>query len=204
MKRILIFLLGLYLMVEFVLPGIAVCGAAVPSNSISLEITGVGTMLVPAWLQVNEAKNIDGIENINAQYDMTGLQQDTYHYARTIIYKDNKDMGLAADLFNYVEFKEPLLQMASDTLKGTVERTLESNGAKLLQWYPIQKAAMGKQNAFLLEARLIATDKLPLPMFADIYVTVKDRHLTGVGFLCPDSDRMFWQPIFKQMVSQIQ
>lgn len=204
MKRILVLVFELSLIVSLGLLTIDSCRAAASSNGIPLEIADIGTIMIPSWLQVNEAKNMEGAVSINAQYDMTGLQKDTYHYARTIVYKDTKDMGLAADLFNYVEFKEPLLQMASDTLKGTVTKNLESNGAKLLEWYPIQKANIGKQSAFLLSARLIVTDKLPLPMFADIYVTVKDRHLIGVGFICPDSDRTFWQPIFREMISQVQ
>ncbi|MEN6566412.1 MAG: hypothetical protein ABFC57_08925 [Veillonellales bacterium] len=177
--------------------------AAPVAISTPLEIADIGTLLLPLPVEATEAKGVEGTAAIAAQYDITANINDTRHYARLIIYKDTKDMGLAADIFTQASANTKSLQLISGAVKEMVGKSITENGAQLLQWYPLKPAAVGKTNAINLTSLLIVTEKLPLPMFANVYVFTQDRHLTGLALLCPDSDRTYWEPLFRDMMATV-
>lgn len=171
--------------------------------STPLELSDIGTLLLPLPLTVKEAKGFEGTAAIAAQYDMTANVGDTCHYARLIVYKDGKDMGFAADMLNQASANPKSLQMISGAVRDMIGQSIADNGAQLLQWYPLKPAVVGKNNAISLSSLLIVTEKLPLPMFTNVYVFTQNRHLTGLALLCPDSDRTFWEPLFRQMMTAV-
>ncbi len=134
--------------------------------STPLEISDVGTLLLPLPMVVTEAKGLEA-SPLDTQYDMTINVNDTWHYARLVVYRDAKDIGITADIFNQVSTNPQMLQLISGTVKGMIAQSINNNGAQLLQWYPRKPATVGKHNAVNVTSRLIMTEKLPITMFAN-------------------------------------
>jgi len=169
----------------------------------ALAVSGVGTINLPDWLEAKAAKGLEGQQNAGQQFDLIGLSKETWHYARLISYKVEQDLGPAALLFSMADSNPQVLELMSGLIRPMLTKNLEENGGKVLEWYPAKKASFGGRNVPVLTARLIMTDKVPLPMFATVYVFMQGDRPSGLGIFCPDSDRLFWTPLFSQMVSQM-
>lgn len=165
----------------------------------SLEIPSIGLMTVPDSTVIKEAVPLNDSNHIISQWDMTANELDNWHYARLIFYREENERS-SLEMMEYIELKEPFLSMISDLAKGAIEKYADSNGVKLLKWYPAQKSPLFKRNTIMFTAQVILTEKLPLPMYGNIHVFVQDKRLNVLVFLCPDSDRKYWQPIFAKMV----
>lgn len=176
------------------------CEAAVGT---ALEVADVGTLMLPAGLDIKDAKDTENAPGLDSQYDLVCLSNDTWHYARLVVFKDKRDMGLAAEMFNQGLQSPQVLKMLSDAAKDMVEKNLTSNGSKLLQWYPPRSAMIGSHNGIGLAFRFTAADKLPMPLYANMYFYMPNRQLVGLAVLCPDSDRQYWEPVFKDSIANL-
>ena len=166
----------------------------------TFDVPGVGSFGLPEWLEVKPAKPMDGQQNAGLQYDMTGLTKDVWHYARFVSYRLEQNLGPAAILFAAIEANPQLLV---SLVQPMLAKSMEDNGGKVLEWYPGKKASLGGRSVPTLTARLIMTDKVPLPMFATVYVFMTQEKVSALGIFCPDSDRLFWDPLFTQMAGQM-
>jgi len=167
----------------------------------SFTIDGVGTSFIPNGIDFASSVGTDAMKNIETQYDLTSSGGDSSHYARLIVYKDTRDLGPALALVDLVELKPELVTLMSNMGQKLVSKKLEENGAKLIEWLPASKSLVQKHNGVQFGARLTLSDKLPMPMFAAIAVYPQDGKLTGIALMCPDTDRLYWQPVFKQILN---
>lgn len=165
-----------------------------------LAIAGVGTLELPDWLTATAAKGLEKQENVGLQFDLVGLSKDTWHYARLISYRMDQNLGMAAMLFGMAEANPQLL---GELARPLIAKSLEENGGKVLEWLPVKKATLGGRSVSVLTARLIMTEKVPLPMYASVYVFMNKDKLSGLGLFCPDSDRQFWSPLFIQTANRL-
>lgn len=170
---------------------------------IPLEVADIGTLTLPGNLDIKPAIETETAPGLSAQYDLTCLDTDTWHYARLVIFKDNRDMGLAAAMFNQGVQNPQILNALSDSAKNMLEKSLSQNGAHMLEWYPPRSAVAGKRNALSVAFRCTATDKLPMPLYASMYFFVPDQKLAGVAIFCADSDRKYWEPLLKDAVQKL-
>lgn len=169
----------------------------------TFAIDGVGTALIPNGLNFANSVGTETMKNIETQYDLTGVGTNGSHYARLIIYKDARDMGPVLALVDLVDFKPELVSMLSNTGKKIVSQKLEENGAKLIEWLPATKISVQKHNGIQLGSRFTLSEKFPIPMFAAVVVYPQDGKLTGIALMCPDSDRLYWQPVFAQVIGSL-
>ena len=183
-------------------PGIAV--ASPPQDDMkAVVIDGVGGSFIPSGVDFASAVGTENMKNIETQYDLTSTGRDCSHYARLLVYKDNHDLGPALALVDLVEFRPELVTLMSNMGQKLVSKKLDENGAKLIEWLPANKVYVQKHNGVQFGARLTLSEKLPLPMYAVIVVYPQNGTLTGIALMCPDSDRLYWQPIFKQIITSI-
>lgn len=168
-----------------------------------LDIAEVGTLMLPAGLDIKDAKDTETTPGLDSQYDLVCLANDTWHYARLVVFKDTRDMGLAAQLFNQGIQNPQVLKVLSNAGKDVIEKNITKHGSQLLQWYPPKTALVGKRTGLSLAFRFTATDKLPMPLYATMYFYMPNRQLIGLAIICPDSDRQYWEPLFKDSVANL-
>ena len=190
----LIVVLTLLLFVEGGFFGVGAIAGAEPGGT--LTVSGVGSLSLPDWLEAKEAKGLENQTNAGLQYDLVGLYKDTWHYARLVTYKMEQNMGVAALLFGVAEANP---QVLGELARPLLDKNLAENGGKILEWMPAKKAMLGGRNVPSISARLIMTDKVPLPMAATVYVFMHQDRLFAIGLFAPDSDRQFWTQQFRQM-----
>ena len=166
----------------------------------TLPITGMATLILPDWLEATEAKGLEEQANAGKQYDLVGLSGDTWHYARLVSYRMEQNLGPAAMLFGLVEDNPKLL---GEVARSLLEKSLAENGGKILEWSQAKRDQLGGRNVPVISARLIMTEKVPLPMAATVYVFMHKEHLFAMGLFAPDSDRLFWKSAFKGIAEQL-
>lgn len=169
----------------------------------SFVIENIGTSLVPANLQIAMALGTESLTNLETQYDLSSTETSGSHYARLIIYKDPKDLGLVGSLLDLVDFKPQLVSMLSDMGKNMISKQMEEHGLKLIEWLPVNKIIIQKHNGIAMAARFTLSEKFPIPMYASVAVYPQNNKLTGLALLCPDSDQAYWQPIFSQLITNL-
>lgn len=196
MKRCLCLIFCLVVMVSFY--PLSANAAGIP-----LEVTDIGTLTLPGNLDIKPAREAETAPGLSAQYDLTCFDNTTWHYARLVIFKDNRDMGLAAVMFNQGVQNPQILTVLSDSAKDMLEKSMSQNGAHMLEWYPPKSAVAGKYNALSVAFRCTATDKLPMPLYASMYFFVPDQKLAGLAIFCADSDRKYWEPLLKDAVQKL-
>ena len=187
--------------------GMLICLVAPCTSSVALAdpggalpLSGVGSMSLPDWLEAKAAKGMENQTNAGIQYDLVGLNKDTWHYARVVAYKLEQNLGFAALLYGVAESNP---QVLGELAKPLVAKNLEENGGRILEWSPAKKALLGGRNVPLIASRLIMTDKVPLPMAATVYVFMNHDRMFAVGLFAPDSDRQFWAQLFRQMAADM-
>lgn len=174
----------------------------VPRGLKPIVIEGVGISSLPAGIDFTTAIGTETMKNIETQYDLISSGNDS-HYARLIIYKDTRDLGPALALVDMVEFKPELVTLMSNMGQKLISQKLAENGAKLIEWLPVSKALVQKHNGIQFGARLTLAEKLPIPMFAAIVIYPQNSKLTGIALMSPDCDRIYWQPVFKQLINSL-
>jgi hypothetical protein len=195
-KKLIVILLGALLSV--VAPGTYAVASAEPGGVLSLS--GIGTLGLPDWLAMKPAKAMENQPNSGAQYDLVGLERDTWHYARVVAYKMEQNLGAASLLFGVAESNPQIL---GELAKPLLNKSLEENGGRILEWTPAKKAMLGGRSVPVITSRLIMTDKVPLPMAATVYVFMNHDRLFALGVFAPDSDRQFWAQLFRQMAADM-
>jgi hypothetical protein len=181
----------------------AVVYAAPQDDLKAFSMEGVGVSLIPSGINIANAVGTEAMKNMETQYDLASSDTDSSHYARLIVYKDTHNLGPALALIDMVDFRPELVAMMSDMGKNLVSKKLEEHGAKLIDWLPVHTLSVKKHNGVLVGARLTLSEKLPIPMFGAIAVYTESGRLTALALMCPDSDRTYWQPVFKQLVTNI-
>lgn len=181
----------------------AVVWAAPQDDLKTFTMEGVGTSLIPGGINFANAVGTEAMKNIETQYDLTSSDDDSSHYARLIVYKDTHNLGPALALVDMVDFRPELVTLMSNMGQNLISKKLEEHGAKLIDWLPVHAVSVQKHNGVLVGARLTLSEKLPIPMFAAIAVYTESGRLTALALMCPDSDRPYWQPVFKQIVTNI-
>ncbi len=166
----------------------------------ALQVAGIGSFPLPDWLEAKAAKGLENQPNAGMQYDLVGFSKDTWHYARLVAYKMDQNLGVASLLFGVAEANP---QVLGELARPLLEKSLADNGGKILEWLPAKKAPLGGRNVPSITARLIMTDKVPLPMTATVYVFLHQDRLFAVGLFSPDSDRQFWAQQFRQMAADL-
>ena len=163
-------------------------------------IPGVGALVLPEWLTGTEAKGLDNQQNAGWQYDLVGFSGDTWHYARLVSYRLDQNLGPAALLFGIAEANP---QVLGELARPLLEKSLAENGGKILEWSQVRKKQFGGRSVPCISARLIMTEKIPLPMAAQVYVFMNREKLFAFGLFVPDSDRVFWEQLFGKMSGQM-
>ncbi len=174
--------------------------AAAASEDGQVAIVGVGTATLPEWLKATAAKGIENQPNAGVQYDLVGLSGDSWHYARVVSYRLEQNLGPAALLFGLAESNPQVLGQLARPL---LEKSLAENGGKILEWSQARKMQLGGRNVPGISARLVMTDKVPLPMAAKVYVFMHKERLFALGIFVPDSDRIFWQQISDKIFAKL-
>lgn len=164
-------------------------------------VENIGTASVPAELEISAALGTQTMTNLETQYDLRSTAAIGSHYARLVVYKDPRDLGLAGSLLDLVDFKPELVTMLSNMEKNMVAKQMEEHGLRLVEWLPASTLTIQKHNAIQMGARFTLSEKMPLPMFAAVAVYPQNGKLTGLALLCPDSDQAYWQPIFTQLIT---
>ena len=165
-----------------------------------LTLSGIGIFSIPDWLEATPAKGMDDQTNAGQQYDIVGLSGDTWHYARLVSYRMEQNLGPAAMLFGLVEANPKLL---GEVARSLLEKSLADNGGRILEWSQARRAQLGGRSVPVISARLIMTEKVPLPMAATVYVFSQKDHIFAIGLFAPDSDRLFWKNTFNGMADQL-
>lgn len=174
--------------------------AAVASDPGSLVLTGIGGIVLPEWLVATAAKGLENQQNAGQQYDLTGLSGDAWRYARIVVYRLEQNLGPAALLFGIVESNPAAL---GELARPLLEKNLAENGGKIIEWSQARKTSLGGRGVPTISARLIMTEKVPLPMAATVYVFMHKERLYALGYFVPDSDRRFWEKIANPMLGQL-
>ena len=174
--------------------------AAVANNPGNLALPGIGGIMLPEWLVATAAKGLESQPNAGQQYDLSGLSGDAWRYARIVVYRLEQNLGPAALLFGFVESNPTAL---GELARPLLEKNLAENGGKILEWSPARKTSLGGRSVPTISARLIMTEKVPLPMAATVYVFMHKERLYAVGYFVPDSDRRFWEKIATPMFGQL-
>jgi hypothetical protein len=195
-KRLVVILLGALLCM--VTPGTYAVVSAEPGGV--LPLSGIGTLGLPDWLEMKPAKGMENQPNAGTQYDLVGLEKDTWHYARVVAYKMEQNLGVASLLFGVAESNPQIL---GELAKPLLNKSLEENGGRILEWTPAKKAMLGGRSVPIITSRLIMTDKVPLPMAATVYVFMNHDRLFALGLFAPDSDRQFWAQLFRQRAADM-
>ncbi len=193
--------------VAAIMAGVLICltmlslhPVAVAASGGALAIPGVGYFSLPDWLEAKEAKGLENQPNAGLQYDLTGYSKDTWHYARLVSYKMEQNLGVASLLFGAAESNPKIL---GELARPLLAKSLEENGGRILEWTPAKKSTLGGRSVPTIMARLIMTDKVPLPMAATVYIFMHQEHLFAIGLFSPDSDRLFWTQHFRQMAASM-
>lgn len=181
----------------FLLPILSQCEAAVGSP---LAMPGVGTFTVPEWLEASSAKGLEEQPNAGLQYDLIGFSDGVWHYARLVTYRLEQNLGPAAMLFGLVEANPKLL---GELARSLLEKSLAENGGRILEWSEASRGQLGGRTTPVIAARLIMTEKVPLPMAATVYVFANKERIYALGLFAPDSDRRFWQTTFAAMAGKL-
>ena len=174
--------------------------AAVANNPGNLALPGIGGIMLPEWLVATAAKGLESQPNAGQQYDLSGLSGDAWRYARIVVYRLEQNLGPAALLFGFVESNPTAL---GELARPLLEKNLAENGGKILEWSPARKTSLGGRSVPTISARLIMTEKVPLPMAATVYVFMHKERLYALGYFVPDSDRRFWEKIANPMFGQL-
>ena len=174
--------------------------AAVANNPGNLALPGIGGIMLPEWLVATAAKGLESQPNAGQQYDLSGLSGDAWRYARIVVYRLEQNLGPAALLFGFVESNPTAL---GELARPLLEKNLAENGGKILEWSPARKTSLGGRSVPTISARLIMTEKVPLPMAATVYVFMHKERLYAVGYFVPDSDRRFWEKMANPMFGQL-
>ena len=174
--------------------------AAVANNPGNLALPGIGGIMLPEWLVATAAKGLESQPNAGQQYDLSGLSGDAWRYARIVVYRLEQNLGPAALLFGFVESNPTAL---GELARPLLEKNLAENGGKILEWSPARKTSLGGRSVPTISARLIMTEKVPLPMAATVYVYMHKERLYAVGYFVPDSDRRFWEKMANPMFGQL-
>ena len=174
--------------------------AAVANNPGNLALPGIGGIMLPEWLVATAAKGLESQPNAGQQYDLSGLSGDAWRYARIVVYRLEQNLGPAALLFGFVESNPTAL---GELARPLLEKNLAENGGKILEWSPARKTSLGGRSVPTISARLIMTEKVPLPMAATVYVFMHKERLYAVGCFVPDSDRRFWEKMANPMFGQL-
>lgn len=174
--------------------------AAVANDPGNLALPGIGGIMLPEWLVATAAKGLESQPNAGQQYDLSGLSGDAWRYARIVVYRLEQNLGPAALLFGFVESNPTAL---GELARPLLEKNLAENGGKILEWSPARKTSLGGRSVPTISARLIMTEKVPLPMAATVYVFMHKERLYAVGYFVPDSDRRFWEKIANPMFGQL-
>jgi len=199
-RRLYVFLtLIAVLFAGTMLPGLQSEAFASPAGGL-LGIPGVGTLSLPEWLTATEARGMENQPNAGWQYDLVGLSGDTWHYARLVSYRLEQNLGPAAMLFGIAEANPQIL---GELARPLLDKSLSENGGRILEWSPARKTFLGGRSVPMISARLIMTEKVPLPMSAKVYVFMQKEHLFALGVFAPDSDRVFWDRTFNQIAGQL-
>lgn len=194
-------LLGMVLLLIFTgFPTKDLQGRVEASAGDPLTLSGVGTLGMPEWLEAMPAKGLDEAGNAGLQYDLVGLTGGTWHYARLVSYRLEQNLGPAAMLFGLVESNPKLL---GEVARSLLEKNLTENGGKILEWQQARRSPLGGRNVPVISARLIMTEKVPLPMAATVYVFAHKERIFALGVFAPDSDRAFWQGLLNGMAGQL-
>ena len=170
-----------------------------------VSVDPIGVMQIATGVQAETAKELEAAQQypaIQAQYDLTMQSGDVCHYSRLLICREENKLGQVADMLAVMPL-DPVLGFFAGQIKDQVKSTLEGNGMRVLDLEPVRSANLKGRKAVLLKCRLIATEQLPLPMYSEVYGFVSKGHFTAVVFLCPDSDRTFWQPQTAQMIQTL-
>lgn len=170
-----------------------------------VAVEPIGNMQIASGIQAELAKELEAAKAypaIRSQLDLTSHAGDVWHYARLLVCREENKFGRMADMLAALPL-DPVLSAFSGQIKDEVVKTLEENGMKVLDLEPVRSADIKGRKAVLLKCRLIALEQLPLPMYSEVYGFVAKGHFTAVVFLCPDSDRAFWQPQAAQMVQTL-
>ena len=166
----------------------------------SFELSGVGTLPLPEWLEASQAKGLENQPNAGLQYDLVGLSGEVWHYARLVSYRLEQNLGPAAILFGIAEANPQIL---GELARPLLEKNLAENGGKILEWSQARKASFGGRSVPVISARLVMTDKVPLPMAAKVYVFSHKDRIFALGIFAPDSDRIFWEHTSAKMFGKI-
>ncbi len=173
---------------------------AASSTGGSLGIVGVGSISLPEWMMATEAKGLENQPNAGLQYDLVGLSGDAWHYARLVAYRIEQTQGPAALLFGIAEANPQIL---GELARPLLEKSLAENGGKILEWSQSRKTSFGGRSVPAISARLIMTEKVPLPMSAKVYIFMHKERLFALGVFVPDTDRFFWEKTINDMTSKI-
>ena len=174
--------------------------AAMPAATGQFVLPGIGGLTIPDWLTASAAKGLEKQADTGQQYDLTGLSGDAWRYARIVVYRLEQNLGPAALLFGFVESNPTAL---GELARPLLEKNLAENGGKILEWSPARKTSLGGRSVPTISARLIMTEKVPLPMAATVYVFMHKERLYAVGYFVPDSDRRFWEKMANPMFGQL-
>ena len=174
--------------------------AAMPAATGQFVLPGIGGLAIPDWLTASAAKGLEKQTETGQQYDLTGLSGDAWRYARIVVYRLEQNLGPAALLFGLVESNPMAL---GELARPLLEKNLAENGGKILEWSPARKTSLGGRSVPTISARLIMTDKVPLPMAATVYVFMHKERLYALGYFVPDSDRRFWEKMANPMFGQL-
>lgn len=182
----------------------AVCAAFNPREDLKpFKIEGVGTAFIPGEIDCTAAVGTEMMKSIETQYDLISYEADSSHYARLIVYKGSHNLGPALALVDMVEFKPEFVTLLSNYGQNLVSKKLEENGGSCIDWLPAQKVKVQKHNGVQFGARATLSKKLPIPMYATVAVFPTGGKITGIALICPDSDRIYWQPVFGEILHDI-
>jgi len=170
----------------------------------SIPVPGYYGFALPTEVKAKEAVPSDRMPSaLVGQYDLTRDAGKVLRYARVMVYQEQRDLGLIADTFQLLGRSPQVINMLSPLAKSAITQSLESNGGQVLEMYPVTQINIGNKPAVNIAARVIASEKLPIPLYLQAFLFTQERKLTGVAYLCTDGDREFWQPMLQKAVQEM-
>ena len=144
-------------------------------------------------------------------YQLTMKDDSGYHLAWFLAMRDRNDEGelnlffkrsLEAEQLLQLDMYRQLLSNSPENYNYTDPKT--RTGIKFLEIYPLEDRALEDGRTYTLAARMmVEAENLKFPVFVRLQVYNLGRQLAGAILVTTDSDREFWDKIFRQLMTEI-
>lgn len=195
MQRIKIIVLSICLIALTFVNCPTISYAATPTKFKLTELPDIGNVVLPAHLEAIRVQNAE-----IPKYNLTINDGKIIHFIQLSI--TDKPKRLITNGLSFSTDVSNIQKMIIAIQKSLIQNAL-NEGAKLINTYPIASAKIAPHEGWTGSYRTSIAKEIPSPMYTRIYLfSAKDKNL-AIIYTCPDSDKIYWEPVMKQMISSL-